>query len=160
MSKRNFIRLKTLDVECRCCGKGREAVCDTCHTLMHNGHIIYIELKDSSTVEKKKPTGYAVAILASKVKDTTPGIAFIHQSQLQNFMGNEYNNPKYRGAVKFITQSPERAKPQSTDRSRAAAELLVGRDTVRHGAHGGVSRNRKNLDSQPAHQELSAAEAL
>ena len=146
MSKRTFIRLKTMDIECRCCGKGRVEVCNSCDDLMHAGHIIYIELKDSSTVEKKKPTGYAVAVIASKVKDTTPGIAFIHQFQLQKFMGNEYNNPKYRNTI--IATTPERVEPQSTISSRSAAELLVGRDELRHGNDNRISGNRQNVDSQ------------
>lgn len=57
-----------------------------------------IELKDNSTAERKKPTGYVVAAKTEGLKDTTPGIGFIKRSDLQAFMGAEYNNTWHKPA--------------------------------------------------------------
>jgi hypothetical protein len=103
MSKLKFIRLKTLDQECRCCGKGNQHICEKCDEMLHNGYAFFIELKDSSTEERKRPTGYNIALLASQVTEhrwydgrpsepMTPGIYFIRQADMKNFLKDDYNN--------------------------------------------------------------------
>ena len=138
MAKVEFFKLKMLDEECRCCGKGRQHVCQKCDALLHKGYAVFIEVADKSTVEKKKPTGYVIATRARKLFEhghpgtaMTPGIYFIRQTDLKQFLGDGYNNyrtiaptkttgrllqsaPTYRtesnptGSTRLITELPHR----------------------------------------------------
>ena len=98
-----FIKLRTMHEECRCCGKGREWVCDSCNKLLDNGHAFFIEVKNSATEIHKKPTGYAIAFKAADAYENgnpgvplTPGIYFIKESDLKTFLGDGYNKFNHR----------------------------------------------------------------
>ena len=112
-----FINLKTVEEYCRCCGTGNQNVCPRCEGLLNNGYAFFIEVKDSSTHERKKPTGFNIAVLASQLWENgnpssvmQPGIYFIKESDLKQFLGNGYNKPASRGqnsSSKFLTGSPK-----------------------------------------------------
>lgn len=124
--KLKVIQLQTEHEECRCCGKGREAFCDRCAKLNREGYAFLIEVRDNSTAEKRKPTGYSVAILASSVKDFQPTIYFIRATDLKEFLGNDYNKPQ---PIRFLTNRPSWNNPQSrpAERTRSVTELVSRR---------------------------------
>ena len=93
-----FIKLRTMDANCRCCGKGNQWVCDGCNNLLDTGHAFFIEVKNSATDQHKKPTGYAIAFKAADVYENgkpgeamLPGIYFIRENDLKNFLGDGYD---------------------------------------------------------------------
>jgi hypothetical protein len=128
-----FIQLRKLDETCRCCGHGKEYICDTCYELLHNGYAVLIEMRDDPRPKRKKVTGNAVAILAEKFYEfetqqpiTANAIYFIRESDLKQFMGNAYRSSTDRHpATKLLTAAPRPANRQSAGSARSAAELLV-----------------------------------
>lgn len=112
-----FIKVATSDSECRCCGKGRVYVCKSCTDLLNSGYAFVLEVKDSSTQQHKKPTGYVIAFVANQafengdpLQPMEPGIYFVKESDLKNFLGNGYDK-HHRGLHgKFLNSSPKWAK--------------------------------------------------
>jgi hypothetical protein len=132
MAENLFIQIPKNDSECRCCGKGKEIVCDSCYDFMNNGYLIYIELKDQSTIERIKPARNVVATKAHLWKDPetgkpfTPGFAFIKMSDLKLTMKHEYPDPnRYKQANRFINRAPERSEHRAIESSRRAVELSI-----------------------------------
>lgn len=128
----NFIKLETRDVACRCCGKGRDYICENCHKLLDNGKAILIEVENNSTELKKIPTGYVIAFQANAayVKENpavlmTAGIYFIRETDLKEFLGNGYS--KYRN-TKFLNRPPKwnNSNQRPANSSRHAAQLVTG----------------------------------
>lgn len=116
--QKKIIHLREYDKECRCCGHGRETICNGCRKLLETGYAIYVEITNKATMEKKKPTGYSVAILVDPEKPqynngdftdpiTEGTIYFIRAVDLREFLKDEYRKnwappPK----AKQITLSP------------------------------------------------------
>jgi hypothetical protein len=134
---KSYIKLKTMHEECRCCGKGREWVCDSCNALLDRGHAFFIEVKDSSNEQHKKPTGYAIAFIAREAYEhghpevtLTPGIYFIRESDLKQFLGdgyNKFNHSARSGAPGRFLHNGAGSRPRvnsgAADSSRSATEL-------------------------------------
>ena len=120
--KLKVIQLNTEHEECRCCGRGREAFCDRCGNLNKEGYAFLIEVRDNSTINRQRTTGYSVAILAASVKDFQPTIYFIRATDLKEFLSNDYNNPE---PIRFLSKRPSwnNAQPGSTERTRQVTEL-------------------------------------
>jgi hypothetical protein len=137
--KFEFIRLQRLDENCRCCGRGTQHICDKCASRIRQGYSFIIEVKDNATEKKKKPTGYAIAYktdqpcLTGTYLEGKPGrILFIRQSDLKDFLGNDYNNYRTRGADKgrLLHSVRKITDPQTNSSStagpRQATELVHG----------------------------------
>lgn len=127
-----FINIKTMYENCRCCGKGRNWVCDSCNTLINNGHAFFIEVRDLLGAQYKKPTGYVIAFKASVAYENghpevmlTPGIYFIEESNLKQFLGNGYNKINYGNPTKVLRNGAKFLSPDSgtTGSPRSATEL-------------------------------------
>jgi hypothetical protein len=131
--RQKVIQLEELDRSCRCCGHGREYICDRCDDLLQNGYAVFIEVEDDSTMDRKRLTGYALAVPAHRY--WIPGsrneameancIYFIHQTELKKFLGNDYRHPK-GGRLKpskFLTTAPRPINGHPKNSTRSAAEL-------------------------------------
>jgi hypothetical protein len=129
--KVKLIKLDTIDQECRCCGSGKVEFCDRCWDLFQKGYSIMIEVKNRSTAEKKRPTGYAIAVLPGLIEPVaelplqTNQIYFIREADLKEFLGDEYNR-HIRST--FLSTSPKwtNANRRTTASTRQAAELATG----------------------------------
>jgi hypothetical protein len=134
--KVEFIKLETKDDDCRCCGKGRETFCDRCWDLFQKGYSIMIEVKDNSSEQKKKPTGYSIAVAPGLLYENGhPGVPiatnhlyFIRETDLKQFLGNGYNKTI---PGRFLNGTPRwkahggnnSFNPRTTGSSRQAVEL-------------------------------------